>query len=156
MATFFSLLVIIIAFGVLRLFFRRDPNKWYGDMICETCQYQWLTRRKTPPAACPRCRKKAIKPVTGATRNSETALSEAASSQPVYGPATFDPNDPLINQATSIVRSTRRATVSGIQRHLRIGYNQATQLMQELERIGVVSSVNQNGERTVLDAPTEV
>ena len=33
----------------------RDPNKWYGKMLCLKCDYRWQSRRQTPPARCARC-----------------------------------------------------------------------------------------------------
>lgn len=66
--------------------------------------------------------------------------------------ATFgtDGSDSLLDQAVQIVRQTRRASISGIQRHLRIGYNRAARLIEEMERHGIVSVPAHNGDRTVL------
>ncbi|HVT80648.1 MAG TPA: hypothetical protein VHM90_08320 [Phycisphaerae bacterium] len=36
---------------------------WYGDMLCETCGYQWQARRNTPPARCPSCSKRSVLPI---------------------------------------------------------------------------------------------
>ena len=46
--------------------------------------------------------------------------------------------------------SSRRASISGVQRHLRIGYNRAARLVEEMERQGVVGPVQPNGSREVL------
>jgi S-DNA-T family DNA segregation ATPase FtsK/SpoIIIE len=45
---------------------------------------------------------------------------------------------------------TRRASISSVQRQLRIGYNRAARLIEEMERAGLVSSMQSNGNREVL------
>ena len=45
---------------------------------------------------------------------------------------------------------TRRASISLVQRHLRIGYNRAARLIEEMERAGMVSTMQSNGNRDVL------
>jgi len=59
----------------------------------------------------------------------------------------------LYDKAVAIVTKTRRASISGVQRHLRIGYNRAARLIEQMERDGVVSSPEHNGNRTVLAPP---
>jgi S-DNA-T family DNA segregation ATPase FtsK/SpoIIIE len=58
--------------------------------------------------------------------------------------------DPLYDQAVEIVLRTRRPSISLVQRHLRIGYNRAARLIEEMERAGLVSSMQSNGNREVL------
>ncbi|HZP85703.1 MAG TPA: DNA translocase FtsK 4TM domain-containing protein [Burkholderiales bacterium] len=58
--------------------------------------------------------------------------------------------DPLYDQAVEIVLKTRRASISLVQRHLRIGYNRAARLIEAMERAGLVSSMQTNGNREVL------
>jgi DNA segregation ATPase FtsK/SpoIIIE, S-DNA-T family len=58
--------------------------------------------------------------------------------------------DPLYDQAVAIVLKTRRASISLVQRHLRIGYNRAARLIEQMERSGLVSSMQTNGNRDVL------
>ena len=58
--------------------------------------------------------------------------------------------DPLYDEAVSIVIKSRRASISSIQRHLRIGYNRAARLIEEMERAGLVSSMQSNGNREIL------
>ncbi len=60
--------------------------------------------------------------------------------------------DPLYDAALRIVTETRRASVSGIQRRLKIGYNRAARMIEEMERAGVVSPLQSNGSREVLVA----
>jgi S-DNA-T family DNA segregation ATPase FtsK/SpoIIIE len=61
--------------------------------------------------------------------------------------------DELYDRALRIVTETRRASISGVQRHLRIGYNRAARLIEQMERDGVVSAPEHNGNRTVLAPP---
>jgi S-DNA-T family DNA segregation ATPase FtsK/SpoIIIE len=63
--------------------------------------------------------------------------------------------DPLYDQAVAIVLKTRRASISLVQRHLRIGYNRAARLIEQMERAGLVSAMQSNGNRDVL-APAGV
>jgi len=58
--------------------------------------------------------------------------------------------DPLYDQAVEIVLRTRRASISLVQRHLRIGYNRAARLIESMEQAGLVSSMQPNGNREVL------
>jgi hypothetical protein len=62
-----------------------------------------------------------------------------------------DPDD-LYDQAVAVVRSQRRASISLIQRHFRIGYNRSARLIEEMERKGVVSPMQSNGNREILKA----
>jgi S-DNA-T family DNA segregation ATPase FtsK/SpoIIIE len=59
-------------------------------------------------------------------------------------------SDPLYDQAVAIVLKTRRASISLVQRHLRIGYNRAARLIEQMERAGLVSNMQTNGNREVL------
>ncbi len=58
--------------------------------------------------------------------------------------------DPLYDQAVEIVLKSRRASISLVQRHLRIGYNRAARLIEQMERAGLVSTMLPNGNREVL------
>ena len=59
-------------------------------------------------------------------------------------------SDPLYDEAVKIVTESRRASVSGVQRRLRIGYNRAARLVEEMEAAGVVGPLQSNGSREVL------
>lgn len=61
-----------------------------------------------------------------------------------------DEADPLYDQAVEVVLKTRRPSISLVQRHLRIGYNRAARLIEQMERSGLVSSMGSNGNREVI------
>ena len=58
--------------------------------------------------------------------------------------------DPLFDEAVQIVTSTRRASISSLQRRMRIGYNRAARIIEDMEISGIVSSMNSAGNRDVL------
>jgi len=58
--------------------------------------------------------------------------------------------DPMYDQAVAVVLKTRRPSISLVQRHLRIGYNRAARLIEQMERAGLVSAMQANGNREVL------
>ena len=65
----------------------------------------------------------------------------------------LEDQDPLFDEAVNIVTESRRASVSGVQRRLKIGYNRAARLVEEMERIGIVTSADERGNREVLAPP---
>jgi S-DNA-T family DNA segregation ATPase FtsK/SpoIIIE len=67
-------------------------------------------------------------------------LAEAAGSE----------SDPLYDQAVEIVVKSRRASISLVQRHLRIGYNRAARLIEQMEKAGLVSQMTSSGNREVI------
>jgi S-DNA-T family DNA segregation ATPase FtsK/SpoIIIE len=58
--------------------------------------------------------------------------------------------DPLYDQAVAIVLKHKRASISLVQRHLRIGYNRAARLLEQMEKSGLVSAMATNGNRDIL------
>jgi S-DNA-T family DNA segregation ATPase FtsK/SpoIIIE len=58
--------------------------------------------------------------------------------------------DPLYDEAVAFVTSSGRVSISSVQRKLRIGYNRAARMVEEMEQAGVVSQMNTNGSREVL------
>ncbi|MCW8876999.1 MAG: DNA translocase FtsK, partial [Kangiellaceae bacterium] len=61
--------------------------------------------------------------------------------------------DELYDQAVAIVTETRKASISGVQRRLKIGYNRAARMIEEMEAAGIVSEMQSNGSREVLAPP---
>jgi S-DNA-T family DNA segregation ATPase FtsK/SpoIIIE len=61
--------------------------------------------------------------------------------------------DPLYDQAVQIVTETRRPSISGVQRRLKIGYNRAARLVETMEAAGIVGPLQSNGSREVLAPP---
>ena len=59
-------------------------------------------------------------------------------------------SDPLYDQAVEVVVKHRRASISLVQRHLRIGYNRAARLLEQMEQSGLVSTMSSNGNRDIL------
>jgi S-DNA-T family DNA segregation ATPase FtsK/SpoIIIE len=73
------------------------------------------------------------------------------------GTTSIDPDgedsDPLYDQAVEFVTSSRKASISAVQRKLRVGYNRAARLVEIMEGAGVVSEAGHNGSREVLAPP---
>ncbi|HIA9924767.1 TPA: DNA translocase FtsK [Escherichia coli] len=61
--------------------------------------------------------------------------------------------DPLFDQAVQFVTEKRKASISGVQRQLRIGYNRAARIIEQMEAQGIVSEQGHNGNREVLAPP---
>ncbi|KVC53010.1 cell division protein FtsK [Burkholderia pseudomultivorans] len=70
--------------------------------------------------------------------------------QDLFGDAPDAEADPLYDEAVAFVVRTRRASISSVQRQLRIGYNRAARLVEQMEAAGLVSSMGINGSREVL------
>lgn len=94
--------------------------------------------------------------------DSEFQLTEESSSQPDSDEVEEDQPNPFVNsegkdvfydEAVEFVRETRRASVSSVQRKLRIGYNRAAGIIEQMEEDGIVSKPGHNGEREVLVPP---
>ena len=97
---------------------------------------------------------------TGAPDYVDEVLAESAESGENGGASEGDgrggESDPLYDEAVRIVTESRRASVSGVQRRLRIGYNRAARLVETMENAGVVGPVQTNGSREVLAPPPRV
>ena len=61
--------------------------------------------------------------------------------------------DPLYDEAVRIVTETRKASISGVQRRLKIGYNRAARMVETMEEAGLVGPLESNGSRQVLAPP---
>ena len=58
--------------------------------------------------------------------------------------------DPMYDQAVEVVLKNRRASISLVQRHLKIGYNRAARLVEDMEKAGMVSAMSSSGQREIL------
>ena len=86
----------------------------------------------------------------------EDVLREPVESLPGIDPeprGDVEDTDPLFDEAVKIVVESRRASISGVQRRLKIGYNRAARMIEEMERIGIVGPAETNGNREVLAPP---
>jgi DNA segregation ATPase FtsK/SpoIIIE, S-DNA-T family len=63
--------------------------------------------------------------------------------------------DPMYDQAVEVVLKNRKASISLVQRHLKIGYNRAARLVEDMEKAGLVSAMSGSGQREIL-VPTRV
>jgi S-DNA-T family DNA segregation ATPase FtsK/SpoIIIE len=61
--------------------------------------------------------------------------------------------DPLYDQAVQVVMDTRKASISGVQRRLKIGYNRAARMVESMEQAGLVGPLQPNGSREILVPP---
>ena len=82
-----------------------------------------------------------VLPVSSSFSTTTWLLSESSSSED---------SDDLYNEAVSFVLESRRASISAVQRKLRIGYNRAARLIESMEEAGLVSEMSSNGSREVL------
>lgn len=80
----------------------------------------------------------------------EVLTGAPSASEMAYGD---EETDSLYDEAVNIVTSTRKASISHVQRRLKIGYNRAARLLETMEQAGVVSNMQSNGAREVLAPP---
>jgi S-DNA-T family DNA segregation ATPase FtsK/SpoIIIE len=86
----------------------------------------------------------------GPPQYNDTILEEPEGEDGEGGEGTDAEADPLYDEAVAIVMKTRRASISAVQRHLRIGYNRAARLIEAMEKAGLVSAMQSNGNREVI------
>jgi S-DNA-T family DNA segregation ATPase FtsK/SpoIIIE len=80
-------------------------------------------------------------------------LDEASGGEPADGPNSASgggEGDSMYDQAVAVVLQHKRASISLVQRHLRIGYNRAARLLEQMEKAGLVSPMASNGNRDIL------
>lgn len=85
----------------------------------------------------------------------DVLVDTGGASAPIPGlePLADSEGDELYDQGVSIVTESRRASISYLQRRLKIGYNRAASMIEDMEKAGVVSEVQSNGTREVLAPP---
>lgn len=86
----------------------------------------------------------------------EEVLQATESNSEVMGGSNWsdtEESDPLYDEAVRLVTETRRASISAVQRRLRVGYNRAARLVEQMERVGIVGPLQSNGSREVLAPP---
>ncbi|MFT5659071.1 MAG: S-DNA-T family DNA segregation ATPase FtsK/SpoIIIE [Gammaproteobacteria bacterium] len=100
---------------------------------------------------------KAIREAGGGPNYIDNVLEESNNTTLLPGEAPSDSTgedaDPYYDEAVAIVTETRKASISYVQRRLKIGYNRAARMIEEMENSGVVSQVQSNGSREVLAPP---
>lgn len=106
-----------------------------------SCTIDIASGKKGHPSLCQECTDGAMK-----------AIEEWFEQNPQWKPAepVSEELDALFYQAVEFIVAERKASISGIQRHLRIGYNRAARLVEQLQVKGIVSEPNENGNRQVL------
>jgi S-DNA-T family DNA segregation ATPase FtsK/SpoIIIE len=86
---------------------------------------------------------------------SGTVEGADGASAPEFGLTGGGEGDDMYDQAVAFVIKSRKASISAVQRQLRIGYNRAARLIEQMEQAGLVSPMETNGNRTVLVPPRE-
>ena len=61
-----------------------------------------------------------------------------------------DEKDPMYDQAVEIVLKNRKASISLVQRHLKIGYNRSARMLEDMEKAGLISAMSGSGQRDIL------
>ena len=79
-----------------------------------------------------------------------TVDGEGNVTDPALGGLGGGEKDPMYDQAVEVVLKNRKASISLVQRHLRIGYQRAARLLEDMENAGMVSSMGHNGQREIL------
>ena len=167
-------LAFLVVVGLLSLLVKRDPNKWYGDMLCLMCNYRWVARKRTPPARCPSCGRRHLHVVTGNNpRPTAPPVSQTPHEHQAYiaVPAAKEfvigekgqldrhrrlekllanPGIAVSQKAFYVVTLTRNADAVNLMHRLKVSAVEADALLQQLELSKFVSSPDETGDRVVL------
>jgi len=91
-----------------------------------------------------------VEEILAETQMTTDGMTINASGIPIETPGD---QDELYDEAVAWVTQSRKASISSVQRHLRVGYNRAARIIEEMEASGVVSQPERNGQREVLAPP---
>jgi S-DNA-T family DNA segregation ATPase FtsK/SpoIIIE len=91
--------------------------------------------------------------LTGESEVSEGSTWQMEGIVPGEGASADGESDPLYDQAVQVVLQNRKASISLVQRHLRIGYNRSARLLEQMEKSGLIGALQPNGQRDVLVPP---
>jgi recombination associated protein RdgC len=139
-----------------------DEERFDGDMMLMTGELSHMLADVVealggeaavdgaPKAAEPRAADSADAGSVTVTYGKETVVLDAAARERIDKVLAAPESADLYDQAVAIVLAQRRASISLVQRHLRIGYNHAARLIEEMEVKGVISPMASNGAREVL------
>ncbi|GEM_PF-3580628 len=172
----FITFVVLLVIAIGSLFVKRDPSKWYGDMLCLDCAYRWVSRKTSRPARCPNCGRRNLHAVTlnrprpiiesltgtpGLLQSQEIAY--ASPKQNVLShheeyrehhkrlEQILKNSDVSLEQkAFYVVSLTRNADAISLMHRLKVTEQEAETLLQHLEHAGYVSDPDETGERVVL------
>ncbi|HKO88257.1 MAG TPA: FtsK/SpoIIIE domain-containing protein, partial [Burkholderiales bacterium] len=117
------------------------PQRVHGAFVADHEVHQvvdWLKQQGQPDY------------IEGLLEAADNAASGGSLDLSSGGESAVGEADPLYDQAVEIVLRTRRPSISLVQRHLRIGYNRAARLIEQMEQAGLVSPMQSNGNREVL------
>jgi len=89
----------------------------------------------------------------GQPQYDESVLEDVETAAAIEGAEADGETDPLYDEALRLVTESRRASISAVQRRLRIGYNRAARMIEAMERAGVVGPLQANGKRDVIAPP---
>jgi S-DNA-T family DNA segregation ATPase FtsK/SpoIIIE len=118
------------------------PERIHGAFVDDHevhAAVEWLKKQGEPDY---------LEDVLADTQTTSDGMSIGENGLPEAGGG--DSDDELYDKAVAYVLSSRRASISSVQRQLRIGYNRAARLIEEMETQGVVSPPEHNGQREVL------
>jgi DNA segregation ATPase FtsK/SpoIIIE, S-DNA-T family len=121
------------------------PTRVHGAFVSDQEVHRVVAGLKTasPPIYIDEILEGPRNPIPGFPSDEE----EAAESSPADAEA-----DPLYDEAVRIVTETRKASISGVQRRLKIGYNRAARLVEAMEAAGLVGPLQSNGNREIYGA----
>ncbi len=122
------------------------PNRVHGAFVSdhEVHRVVHSLRQGTPP--------KFIDEILSGPRGPIPGLPDEGDEEGVVTDSDGE-QDPLYDEAVRIVLESRKASISGVQRRLKIGYNRAARLVETMEAVGLVGPLQSNGAREVLAPP---